>query len=235
MSSYLKILDLGIRSLLYTKFADILNLESIAQGVLFYPKGVSQREISERRGNAELEFISAWRTEIGLNWERANTPLARRGVWMPYDDSTVNVKTIPIKTSYKIHFWSKDRDTLNEIAERYLFWIQDDPNLNLTYMDTYPLDFDLHFGEIFDESVIESKYETGMYHVYSADISLDGWVFTSSDPTNNLIYTIKIACYDRDDLSADTSPTYEEVYVEDSNQDTELETTLKLFSRTITS
>lgn len=234
MSSFLYAIDLGLAALLYTKFGEILDLESINKGVIFYPKHVAQREIAEKRGNTEVEFINYWRTSMALDWERQNTPMARRGVNMPYPavnpTDAIEVKAMPVKLGYQVWFWSKDKDKLNQIAETYLFWQHTNPNLDLQYQDEYPLDLDLHFGEIVDESVVEEKWEKGMYFIYSMPITIDGWVFTSTDPINNIIYTIQLTCYDKDDLV-----TYEELIVpESSDYDPEKVAALKLFERTIT-
>jgi len=232
MISFLSLIDVGLQTSLFVKYKDILDLDTAANSVIYFPKGIAQREIAERRGKHELEFISYWKVNVSQDWNRTLTPAARRGTWMQTADGTqtINVKAVPVKMSYDIWFWSKSKDKLNQIAETYFFWQHTDPNLSMTYEDDYPLELDLHFGELVDESIVEQRYDKGMYFVYRMPLTLDGWIFTSTDPINNIIYSIHVEYYDKDEVLS-----YEEIIVpDDSSYDAEKATVLKLFSRTIT-
>jgi hypothetical protein len=225
-------MDVGLRALLYTKYQDILCLENINKGVLYYPKGVALREMAEKRGEVELELINVWRITTAPDWKRMNTPAARRGASMEFTDGNqtdiVQVKAIPVHLVYNVWFWTRDRDKLNHIAERYLFWQQDNPNLNLLYDESYPVELDLHFGELVDESTIEEKYAVGSMHVMRVPITVDGWAFVTDSVKT--VHTIVLTVYDKDDL--ETEADYTEIIVEDSNQNVELEAVLRLFTRT---
>lgn len=240
-TSFLQVIDLGLRGLLFTKFSDILNLDTINSGVALYPREIAQKEVADKRGATEVEFINLWRTRVTPDWDRMKTGAARRGMMMEYTDSNktdmVNIKAVPVTLEYSVWFWTLSREKLNLIAERYLFWQQDDPNLSMSYeikVDgnefEYPIELDLHFGELVDESTVAEKYEKGQIFILQVPITVDGWVLVPS--TTKTIITIYLTVYDKDDL--DSEEEYGEIIVEDSNQDTELEAVLKLFTRTYT-
>lgn len=233
MSSFLSAIDIGLRALLYTKFYDLLDLDNINTGVVFYPREIAPRKVAEKRGEATSEFINVWRVKTGsLDWRRQTTAIARRGVSVGYTDVSETdgnqIKAIATSLEYNIWFWSKKVENLNLVAERFLFWQHSDPNLNLSYLDEYPLELDLHFTDLLDESDISNQYLTGPHYIMRGTITLDGWVFTV--PTSvKAIHSIHLTVYDKDDLTETAE--YEEIIVEDSNQDTELAETLKLYTR----
>ncbi len=229
MATFLKIIDYGMRTLLYSKYTSILGLESVNKGVILCPKEIALREKAEKEGNPELEFVNIWRTKTAFSWKRQRTPMARRGVSLEYDDavaknSVVTAKAVPVDLAYDVWFWSLKKERINEIDETYLFWQHVDPNLNLLYMDTYPANLDLHFSELTDESTVSTKYQTGMYFVRRATIVVDGWVFISEDVP--AIHNIHLVIFDRDNVED-----YSELIEEDSNYDAELAETLKLYER----
>ena len=208
MASFLQIIDLGLRALLFTKFEDILNLDDINRGVVFYPKDIAFRKMSEKKGESITEFVNVWRTSTALDWERQRTPVARRGMSLSYTDvnktSSIVAKAVPVKLEYSVNFWTKDREVLNEITEKYLFWLQDDPNLDLNYTvgeNEYPVELDLHFGVLTDESNVEQMYEKGTHFCMGVPINIDGWIFTSSEI--GTILKIKLCLRDKNDLTDD--------------------------------
>ena len=236
--SFLKSYDLAIKTILYDKFASILGIdtqsssseENINLGILHFPKEVAQRVAAEKRGETFLEFINFWRVSASFSWSRNRTPLSRRGMWVANKLDglgTIHVKAVPIDLSYNAWFWSKDLDKVYQVIEDYVFWQQDNPNISLSYTDvddnTYELTPDLHFGEIVDESTVPEQYSQGIMYVYRMPIKLDAWVLKglSFKP----IYKIKFTLRDKDEVTD-----YEEIIVEDSDQNTELEAVLR-FSR----
>lgn len=248
-NSFLQVIDDSLRALLYTKFHDILNLENINSGVIRFPKEIAQREIADKRGAMEVEFINLWRTRVAPDWARMRTPVARRGMYMRYVDINTKkdvaaVKAVPVALDYLVWFWTHSIEKLNLIVERYLFWQQDDPNLNLNYTvsyvhesgeagenstQEYPAELDLHFGEVLDESTVSEKYERGQIFILRALITVDGWIPTAL--TIGTVQKLVFKCYDKNDL---TEEQYSEIIVEDSSQDVEKEATLKLFVREFT-
>jgi hypothetical protein len=234
-NSFLQTIDLGLRGLLFTKFKDILGLEDVNTGVLYRPKETALRHISEKKANTEVEFVNVWRTRTAPNWKLMRTPAARRGVMMEaVNEGTTDiaiVKMVPAVLEYDIWFWTKKLENLGLISEKYLFWQHQYPRLNLDLTlsydaveTSYPVNPDLHFGDLVDESTLEEEYDKGMIYILRAPVTIDGWIPVASSlkRINKIVFTV----YDGDDLQTDAQ--YREVIVEDSNQDVELEVALRL-------
>jgi len=233
MVSFTRSIDLALRALLFSKFAGVLGIdqsgtsvENINKGIVQTPKEIALREIAEKRGEDFLEFMNFWRMGTSPSMGRQRTPVARRGFYVADTTSDKidikNVKAIPVDLNYNVWFWSKSLDKVYQCIEEYLFWQQDNPNLTLSYDTDYALEFDLHFGEIVDESSISEKYSSGIIFVYKLPIKIEGWIFKSS--TSKVIQKIILTEYNKDDVDD-----YSEIVVEDSNQDTELTSILKMF------
>ena len=107
-----------------------------------------------------------------------------------------------------------------------MLWQHDNPKLLLAYGD-YTIDPDLHFGEIIDESTYGEKYQTGSIFANRVPIKVDGWVLESETATGE-IEKIRLTVYDKDEVTD-----YDSIVVEDSGQDTEAETVLRLLRRRI--
>jgi len=240
MASFLQAIDLGLRATLFTKFGDILSLADVNTGVVYYPKDIALKKIAEKREassrtKSRLEFINCWRKTTAPDWSRMRSSVARRGINIVNTASGTltgtTIKAIPAKLEYDVWYWSRDKDKLNLITERYLFWQQNDPNIALTYNDVYPLNFDLHFGEIVDESTEIQMHDIGTYYVIKAPVILDGWIFTTPT-TSNTIQSIWLEIFDKDDLTASQ---YDEIVDSDSSEyDSELHDSLVLVTKTIT-
>jgi len=204
----LKVIDEGLRTLLFVKFGTIFGLDSLEDDlVMLYPKAIALRKAAEKYDKSSLEFINFIRTETNVDWSRQRTPLARRGIYLGYtNDATrediVTVYAVPVSLRYDIWFWSKDREIVNAAAEEYLFWQQRDPNLDLRYNNEWELEYDLHFGDITDESTYEEMYDIGIMHVYHAPITVDGWVFKGYEAKS--IKKIVITIWDRDEIESIT-------------------------------
>lgn len=215
-----KAADDAMRALVYTKFKDLLGISDMTKDTALFPKDVAMRKIAEERGKTSVEFISVYRRGVGQSLDRQKTHAARRGIPITYtDDDQENVlvvKAQPCLFKYDVYFWSHSPDVLNAIDAEYIFWQQDDPNMDLTLTigeTEMPLELDLHFGDIDDESTVEMKYEKGVYYVHHASITMEMWTFDST--TDKAIQTIYLKCYESD-------PT------------TDKDTDVLLFERTIT-
>lgn len=234
MDSFLCSYDLAIKAVLYSKFASILGIDTqssseetnINRGIFQIPRSVAPRIAAEKRGQTFLEFINFWRVGASFSWARNRTPLSRRGMWAATSAdgaNTIHVKAIPIDLSYNAWFWSKDLDKIYQVIEDYVFWQQDNPNISLLYNDKYELTPDLHFGEIVDESTVGEQFEEGITYVYRMPIKLDAWILKGL--SFKTIYKIRLTVRDKDEIT-----NYEEIMIEDSDQNTELEAALR-FSR----
>ena len=214
MASFLKVIDEGLRALIYAKFKDVMDLGAMRNSTILYPKAIALRKISERKEKDEVEFINLWRESTERDFSRQRTSVARDGINVAFTDTTsgsdpsedtdentgiTTVRAVPVTLGYSIWFWSKDKEILNEVAELYLFWQHSDPNLNLYYNDLYPVEFDLHFGDISDESTTAEMFTIGEYFVIRAPIEIDGWVFTDIDVKT--VKKIVITYWDQDEIA----------------------------------
>jgi hypothetical protein len=182
----LKIMDEGVRNLIFTRFQTIMGFSDENRDVLFWPKEVALRNLAEKRGKTEMEFANVWRTGIGRAIDRQRTPIARQGISVTYTDGAKTdvgqIKAMPADLMYSVWFWSKDRDKLNQVAESMLFWKQQDPNMHLiyTFLGTdFPLEYDMKFEDIVDESPIDAMFDRGLYDVMRFNFTVEGWVFDS--------------------------------------------------------
>lgn len=199
-SSFVQIMDLGLKSLLFEKFKDIMSLTILDNDCVLYPKDVAQRVVAERRGEGTVEFINLWRSVTQFAWDRQRSPTAQKGFNMEYEyvankKDLITIYAVPADLNYDVWFWSKDLDILQRVAERYLFWVHRNPRLNIKLQNRYPLEIYMTFGALVDESTVSTQFETGQYFVLRAPIKLDGWVFEL--PTNiKTILKIHVAIFD---------------------------------------
>lgn len=239
MPSVTKLYDLALQTLLYTKFASILNIDTqsstqednINKGIVQCPKEIAQRAVAEKRGENFLEFINFWRVGSSPSWSRQRTPLARRGLWLgKVEDelSTIHVKAQPIDLNYNVWFWSKDLDKVYQCIEEYIFWQQDYPKIGILFDDKWEITPDLHFGEMVDESTVPEQYSTGLIYCFKMPIKIDGWVLKYPEHPLKTITKIVLKMYDKDDVED-----YTEIIVEDSNQNVDLEAILRMFKKTL--
>ena len=224
MASFTKTIDDAIKSAVYTKFEDYFDLESETTGIVFAPKQVAQRMLAEKRGDASVEFISIWRGpgNLGFDWKRQNTAVARKGLNLQYVDSNtkaaiVTIKAVPVKMHYDMWFWSRDLDKLNLATEAYLKWKQDFPNLVLNYQNIYPMEMYMKLGDPVDESNYDI-YNRGKYYVTRLPLDLEGWLLTSL--SSSTILTIILDIYLREGSPATDQLLAEYTITVDDAEDT---------------
>jgi len=194
--SFIKTLDESVKAAVFTKFGSYFGLTDIDKDIVFFPKDIQMRKIAEKRGSDTVEFIGLWRNGIEFDWARNNSPVARRGLSLEYTDAgmtgIVTAKAVPVKISYDMWFWTRCLDTMMNATEGYLFWQFNNPNLILNYMDRYPLELDLGFGAVIDETPYAQVYDIGTYYVSRMPITLDGWIFTTFDAKTILTIILKV-------------------------------------------
>ena len=183
MSTFIKFVDEGMKSAVFTKFQSHFELVNEIQDIVFAPKETAQRMVAEKRGEGTVEFISLWRERLVFDWGRQNTAIARKGLMMQYTDDIVkdeiiNIKAVPVKMAYNIWFWSRNLDKMNQALESYLFWIHSYPNLILNYQGIYPMELYIKPGEAVDESNY-AIYDKGKYFVNRLPVQVDGWILSS--------------------------------------------------------
>jgi len=194
--SFIKTLDDSMKALVFSKFASYFSLTDATKDLVFAPKEVQMRKIAEKRGSDTVEFLGLWRTGMEFDWKRNNSPVARRGIYLEYSDAgktdIITAKAVPVKVSYNMWFWTRCLDTMMEATEAYFFWQFANPNLILDYLDKYPLELDLGFGPVVDESQYNQIYNIGTYFVSRLPITLDGWIFTTFNTKTVLTIILKI-------------------------------------------
>ena len=240
-SSFLSSIDSVMKVLLYDKFASILGIDlkastedaNINKGIILFPKDVALRIIAEKRGTNYLEFINFWKDGIAFDWKRQRTPPARRGLYMVNSavDGVENakatiVKAVPVNIDYSFWVWSKSLDTIYQVVETYINWQHNMPKMIVNYNNLYPMELDLHFSNVIDESPINTMFTTGQYFVHKMSIKLDCWLPTSMDIKT--IHKIILTMYYKDDL---TDEQMNSIIIEDTGADEELAAALKFFGR----
>ena len=200
-TSFVTVLDLAVKELIWAKFQDLMVLDTKATDIVFYPKEVAMRQIAERRGETTVDYINFWRTRTDPDPARMRTPVARRGIMLTYDDSSlrnniVTMYAMPVDLGYNVWFWSKDQNKINLVIERYLFWQQRNPNLSISLDGVYPLEIDLHFGSLANESSVETMFNEGLYFCWKMPLKLDGWIFQEYE--QKAIHTVVLKIYDEE-------------------------------------
>lgn len=198
MSSFIGAMDNGIKALLYSKFSTLLGLVNINYDVIFQPKEVALRKRSERMGKDVAEFISYWRNGVSFDKTRRISPVAREGILLEYTDAgktdIITAKAIPVTMDYEFWVWSTDFGKLQDIVDLYMFWIHADPNLNVVLNNRYPLEMDLQFTNVTDESYTATQYDKGTLYVHKFGIKLEGWIFQVTNVKT--VIKIIISVYD---------------------------------------
>lgn len=183
--SFIRTMDDAMKSLVLTKFGPYLGVSDTVKDVVFFPKDVQMRKIAEKRGTDTVEFISLWRTGMKFDWKRNNSPVARKGINLEYTDggksSIITAKAVPVEITYDMWIWSRDLNKVMDAAEGYFFWQFSNPKLVLNYLGKYPLEMQMYYDSVVDESPYAQIYEVGTYFVYRFPIKLDGWIFSTFD------------------------------------------------------
>lgn len=226
--TWLKTIDLAVKSLLYDKFTDAMGFDSDNEdkSVFRSPKDIAMRTLAEKKGEVNLEFINYWRYETSFDWERQRTPLARKGLNLPNADGTeyTLIKTVPVTLRYSFWAWTKWPDKINDVVNDYAFWIHNNPNLGMTLNDTFDLEYDLHFGDVSDESTVTQMFSSGAMFIARFPLVIDAWLLEATEDIGGIIEKIVFRGYDKiyditvaDDFEESTDPA-DVVYTGDNPQ-----------------
>ena len=151
--STISLVTFALRCNLFSKFRQILKLDDMQKCVSIMPKAAAQRHTAEKRAQNYLEFINLWKTGVSYDWSMNQTGLAHRGIEIQVDDddTATLVKAVPAVIKYDIWFWTIDLYRHELVTDTLLFWNQDDPSLDLTFNDSFPLTFNVSLKDIVDE------------------------------------------------------------------------------------
>jgi len=186
MASFVQEIDNAMKTLVYLKFGPYLGLTSNQnKDLVFAPKDLALRKIAEKRGENSVEFISLWRNSITFDWERQNTPIARKGLSMNYLDPTnkqqiVTVKGVPTIIDYDIYLWSRCLEHVTEATEIYMQWLHNSPTLIMYYDNKYEMDMYIKMRDVVDETNYDI-YNKGQYFVTKFNIKLDAWALSMTN------------------------------------------------------
>jgi hypothetical protein len=87
-------------------------------------------------------------------------------------------KCVPADMTYAITFWTAERVNMDKFLEEFMFWQQDDPNIDLFYDDNKPLEMDVivHPAVERDDSKIVNMYKEGKYWKHTIYITVEAWI-----------------------------------------------------------
>jgi len=195
-------ISFGLKCYLFTKFKSLMKLGNVSKSVIIQPKNIAQRHMAEKRGQNFLEFINLWKTSVSLDWSRNQARMGLRGIQLPSIDGVAQfVTAVPVKIDFDVWFWTLDLSKSENISDKIISQIYDDPTLDLTYNTSFPLRYHLSLGNIADESTANVKYEKGQYYVVKTSISVTGWVLDTL--TQDVIDAIRLKIYDSNGLDVD--------------------------------
>ena len=211
--AFIHTIDDALKTSVFNRFDSFFGLTNQNRDLVFQPKSICQRKIAEKRGEASVEFMSLWRTNVATDWERQRTALARSGMNIEFVDSNktsvVNIKAVPVILSYELRFWSRNLDSTTQAIESYMKWFQDHPNLILYYQGLYEMDIYVKFGDAVDETDYDI-YDKGLYYVTRVPLTLEGWLLT--EVTSKTVLTIILDIF----LREGTAPNYVDTLVSET-------------------
>lgn len=196
---FLTVVDFAVKGLIFSKFGPLMGLQDQNKDIVMFPKEIAPRQLAERRGHFDLGFISLWRTVTQYSQARKRTPVARVGVALNYDNTTTktairSAKAIPADIEYEVQFWTRDLNEMNKVVEEFLFWQFENPNLDMLIDGTYPVEFDLKFGDIQDGSSVPEMFEKGLIYVKTLPILVELWIPRFEDVKT--VHSVTVSIYD---------------------------------------
>lgn len=208
VTSWLSILDNGMKQLIFNRFKEDMKLSNLNTGVVFAPREVAMRMMGEKRGAGTSEFISLWRDTSNLNWTFQQTKAGKTGLTIPYTSSSgevrsISLKGVPVKLSYSFYVWSLDLDTIRKVEGSYWRWLHDNPVYNISFNNVVPLSMYMTFSGI-EDATDYRIYEVGKHFVFKFGIGVDGWEIVGVDSgAGNRIEKIFLDIYVRHGASPD--------------------------------
>ncbi len=177
------------------RFGYILPSSVVNKDVLFAPDDIALRRRADSTGKGivintdgkkesttkySLDFINVWLEDVAFSWKRQRTAVARTGIYIqdPVTGKNIIYKAVPNDMTYAITFWTAERKKMDKFLEEFMFWQQDDPNIDLFYDDNKPLEMDviIHPAVERDDSKIVNMYKEGKYWKHTIYITVEAWV-----------------------------------------------------------
>lgn len=177
------------------RFGHILPSTIVNKDVFFAPDDIALRRRADSTGKGieinvagakdkttkySLDFINVWLEDVSFSWKRQRTAIARTGIYIPDPVTGKNImyKAVPSDMTYAITFWTAERIKMDKFVEEFMFWQQDNPNIDLFYDDNKPLEMDVivHPAVERDDSKIVNMYKEGKYWKHTIYITVEAWI-----------------------------------------------------------
>ncbi len=191
-----------LQAVIATKFGYTAtdSLTSGPRDVVWLPDQVAFRERAEQsselvRGvEAQMPFLSFWRTGMRLNKGRRNIPQASDGV-ATADSNLAKYKLIPVDMAFQIEFWADEVVDFEGAIESWYKWAWPPTELVLTDVSDVVFPLTMDFGDAQDNSLLQQRREVGDIYRASFPLTVLGYVVESGG-TFKTIKTIKWDIYD---------------------------------------
>jgi len=183
------------------RFGYILPSNVINKDILYVPDDLALRfraEKTERKPTTDangniivddkytLEFANIWIDSMEFSWKRQRSSVARQGIGTEFKSVTPDGreiwkmhKAVPVDITFRVSFWTKYKEKMDEFVQEFMFWQQDNPNINLFYDDDKKLDFDVLIGVLpeTDDTKISKMFQEGKYWKHSFRFVVEAWIF----------------------------------------------------------
>ena len=182
-------------------FGAVMPAAEINKDILFTPDDLALRMRGEKtepgkRKNLDdktepadeykLDFLNVWLQNMTFSWKRQHTPIARQGLATRYLETTPGDKkniemfrAVPVDMLFSMTYWTKYKDNMDKIIEAFMFWTQEDPNINLFYDDNKPLELDVIIDTSVtqDDQKIANMFKDGKYWKHTFNFTVESWMF----------------------------------------------------------
>lgn len=208
--SFLTTIDVALKARLFYKIKRHLDILSVNDDCVVWPKEYALRKVSEKRGNDLVEFFNLWRTSSRKAPERERTSVAIGGFNLARSNGTgcTNYRLIPMDLSYSFWVWSEFKNKLNLLEEQFYFWSYKNPKLDMKLDGLYNLNMDIF--------PVSSSYETtdpfnkGLVHILQGNLVLEAWVIDPDTYTQENVPQIERILLNLEEST--NAPNYVEIF-----------------------
>jgi len=194
----LSLIDDKMASLLSNRVGKYCHTNAINDGIIFVPEEMAKRMHAEKHGDNVFDFISYYRTDISLDWDRLSIPAVKRGLYTGKNSSQkayTGFKAVPVNIRYKVIYWTKYKLKVNAFIEDMLFFQYENPQVCFTVGDDdVPVEFDFFISSVNEH--ISNWFDEGRYFKLEMIIDLRAWLFKST--YSKLVETIHIDMYEKE-------------------------------------
>lgn len=182
------------------RFGKVLKSSVVNKDILYAPDELAFRMRAEKDGRKittdsegliqptdkyTADFMNVWCTSIDFSWERQRTSVARSGIGSNYSDVTpggkekaVIQRAVPVDMTFSVSLWTKYRENVEHFIQEFMFWQQDNPNIELFYDEDKKMEFDVKIGPRveYDDLSVKQQFLEGKYWKYTFSFVVEVWV-----------------------------------------------------------